>query len=102
MQQTSIPLSYTPRKLLTSPYSRLLYTIESDHRTFGLPTMEKMVSDLRMAEIEVDEEVVNLDQAEFGLPRAPAGTWGSCVRIVDPVTVSFYDSPFGILHDSRQ
>ena len=21
----------------------------------------------------------------FGRPRAPAGTWGSCVRIIDPV-----------------
>ncbi|GAA5883317.1 hypothetical protein JCM16303_006687 [Sporobolomyces ruberrimus] len=86
VQQTSIPLSYTPRKLLTSPYSRLLYTIESDHRTFGLPAMEKMVSDLQTAQIPIDEESINLDQAEFGLPRAPAGTWGSCVRIVDPVT----------------
>jgi splicing factor 3B subunit 3 len=51
--------------------------------------MEKMVGDLQAAEIEIDEEVINLDQAEFGLPRAPAGSWGSCVRIIDPVTVSF-------------
>lgn len=49
--------------------------------------MEKMVSDLQTAQIPIDEESINLDQAEFGLPRAPAGTWGSCVRIVDPVTV---------------
>jgi len=88
VQQTSIPLSYTPRKLLTSPYSRLLYTVESDHRTFGLPAMEKMVGDLQAAEMEVDEEMLQLDQAEFGLPRAPSGTWGSCLRIVDPVAVS--------------
>jgi len=50
--------------------------------------MEKMVGDLQAAEIQVDEEMLQLDQAEFGLPRAPAGTWGSCLRIVDPVAVS--------------
>jgi splicing factor 3B subunit 3 len=36
----------------------------------------------------VDEEVVELPVEQFGRPRAPAGTWGSCVRIVDPIEVS--------------
>ncbi|GAA6062045.1 hypothetical protein JCM10212_005030 [Sporobolomyces blumeae] len=85
VQQTAIPLSYTPRKLLTSPYSRLLYTVEADHRTFGTPAIQKMVDDLKMVEMPVDEELLSLDPAEFGAPRAPAGTWGSCIRIVDPV-----------------
>lgn len=37
--------------------------------------------------MEVDEEVLNLDPKEFGLPRGPAGQWASCVRVIDPVTV---------------
>lgn len=87
VQQTVIDLSYTPRQLLTSPYSRLLYTVEADHRTFGAPAAQKAIADLRAAEIEVDDEALELDPREFGLPRAPAGTWGSCLRVIDPVTV---------------
>ncbi|KPV75805.1 uncharacterized protein RHOBADRAFT_52830 [Rhodotorula graminis WP1] len=86
VQQTVIDLSYTPRQLLTSPYSRLLYTVEADHRTFGAPAAQKAIADLRAAEIEVDDEALELDPREFGLPRAPAGTWGSCLRVIDPVT----------------
>lgn len=36
--------------------------------------------------------MVNLPPEVFGRPKAPAGTWGSCIRIIDPVeakTVSF-------------
>lgn len=87
VQQTVIDLSYTPRQLLTSPFSRLLYTVEADHRTIGAPAAQKAIADLRAAEIEVDDEALALDAKEFGLPRAPAGTWGSCLRVIDPVTV---------------
>lgn len=89
VQQTAIDLSYTPRKLITSPATRLLYTVEADHRTFSPSAMQKTVADMRAAEIEVDEEVLALDPKEFGLPRAGAGQWGSCIRIIDPVTVRF-------------
>lgn len=33
----------------------------------------------------IDEEVVNLPPEIFGRSKAPAGTWGSCIRIIDPV-----------------
>lgn len=33
----------------------------------------------------IDEEVVNLPPDLFGRPKAPAGTWGSCIRIIDPI-----------------
>lgn len=88
MQQTAIDLSYTPRKLITSPTNRLLYTVEADHRTFSPSSMQKAVADMRAAEIDFDEELLALDPKEFGLPRAGAGEWGSCIRIIDPVTVS--------------
>ena len=35
--------------------------------------------------MKVDEEVVTLPVEQFGRPKAPAGTWGSCIRILDPV-----------------
>jgi hypothetical protein len=36
----------------------------------------------------VDDEVLELPLEQFGRPKAPAGTWGSCIRIVDPIEVS--------------
>lgn len=35
--------------------------------------------------VKVDREVVDLPVEQFGRPKAPAGTWGSCIRILDPV-----------------
>ena len=32
----------------------------------------------------VDEEMVSLAPEQFGRPKAPAGTWASCIRIIDP------------------
>ena len=34
---------------------------------------------------KVDTEVVNLPADIFGRPKAPAGTWGSSIRIIDPI-----------------
>jgi hypothetical protein len=40
----------------------------------------------------VDEAVLELPPEQFGRPKAPAGIWGSCIRIVDPVEVSRFPS----------
>ncbi|KAM0792362.1 pre-mRNA-splicing factor rse1 [Microbotryomycetes sp. NB124-2] len=88
VQQTSIPLSYTPRKLLSSEEHKLLYTIESDHRTYSPAQQAKMIGDLKAADVEINEQVLELPTEVFGLPRAPAGNWASCVRVIDPVTAS--------------
>lgn len=37
----------------------------------------------------IDDEVVDLPPEQFGRPKAPAGTWASCIRIIDPVEVRF-------------
>ena len=34
---------------------------------------------------KIDTEVVNLPAEVFGRPKAPAGTWGSSIRIIDPI-----------------
>ena len=41
----------------------------------------------RKAGERVDEDVVNLPAEVFGRPKAPAGTWASGIRIIDPVEV---------------
>ncbi|KAM0753797.1 Pre-mRNA-splicing factor RSE1 [Meredithblackwellia eburnea MCA 4105] len=88
VQQTSIPLSYTPRKMIVNPEHKLIYTVESDHRTLGASAQQKLLADQRAAGMEVDQEVADLPFELFGLPRAAAGNWGSCVRIIDPVEAS--------------
>lgn len=98
VQQTSIPLSYTPRKLVTNPASKLLYTIEADHRTLSPSAQAKLLADQRAADMDVDMDVVNLPVEIFGLPRAAAGNWASCIRIIDPVQVRPPAYPGCILH----
>ena len=34
---------------------------------------------------KIDTEVVDLPADVFGRPKAPAGTWGSSIRIIDPI-----------------
>lgn len=36
----------------------------------------------------VDDEMLDLPAEVFGRAKAPAGTWASCIRIIDPVEVS--------------
>ena len=58
--------------------------IESDHRIYGDETAQEKILDQMSRGKAVDEEVVNLPVTEFGRVKAPAGTWGSCIRIIDP------------------
>ncbi|KAK4058796.1 pre-mRNA-splicing factor rse1 [Microbotryomycetes sp. JL221] len=85
VQQTTIPLSYTPRKLVTSLQHKLLYTIESDHRTYSPSQENQIIENLKSNQIEIDENVLNLPKEIFGLNKASTGNWSSCVRIIDPI-----------------
>ncbi|KAK0476741.1 CPSF A subunit region-domain-containing protein [Armillaria novae-zelandiae] len=85
LKADSIPLSYTPRKFITHPHNEYFYIIEADHRTLGDDAAAKKLAELRKHGKKIDEEVVNLPVTEFGRPKAAAGNWGSCIRIVDPV-----------------
>jgi hypothetical protein len=75
----------------------LLY---SDHRPrYGAFRVRVEVDDgdgkrrLVVLEVEFEDgfglDVATTDPKEFGLQRAGAGQWGSCIRIIDPVTVRF-------------
>jgi hypothetical protein len=35
----------------------------------------------------IDDEIIQLPPEVFGRPKAPAGTWASCIRIIDPIEV---------------
>ncbi|KAK0505095.1 CPSF A subunit region-domain-containing protein [Armillaria luteobubalina] len=85
LKADSIPLSYTPRKFITHPHNEYFYVIEADHRTLGDDAAANKLAELRKQGKKIDEEVVNLPVTEFGRPKAAAGNWGSCIRIVDPI-----------------
>ncbi|KND95090.1 Pre-mRNA-splicing factor RSE1 [Tolypocladium ophioglossoides CBS 100239] len=80
LTQKSVPLTYTPRKLIKHPDQPVFYTIEADNNT--LPP------DLR-AQLLADPAAVNgaakdLPAAVFGHPRGNR-RWASCISVIDPV-----------------
>ncbi|KAI0755924.1 mono-functional DNA-alkylating methyl methanesulfonate N-term-domain-containing protein [Irpex lacteus] len=92
LKQDSIPLSYTPRKMITHPANGYLYLIEGDHRVLAEDAAQAKLAELKQKGQKVDEDLLNLPPDVFGRPKAPAGTWASGIRIVDPVnarTVNF-------------
>ncbi|KAI8974178.1 CPSF A subunit region-domain-containing protein [Trametes punicea] len=85
LKQDSIPLDYTPRKFVMHPTNGLVYLIEADHRTYSQEAAQKHVEELRGMRKRIDEDILGLPLREFGRPKAPAGVWASCIRIIDPV-----------------
>ncbi|KAJ7119578.1 mono-functional DNA-alkylating methyl methanesulfonate N-term-domain-containing protein [Mycena epipterygia] len=80
LNQRSIPLSYTPRQLVSHSSNGYLYIAESDHRVMSDAAIE-----IRQKSQEDPVEFSDTDYLTFGRPTAPAGTWSSCIRVVDPV-----------------
>ncbi|KAF8893537.1 CPSF A subunit region-domain-containing protein [Infundibulicybe gibba] len=85
LKQDSMPLLYTPRKFITHPHNHYFYLIEGDHRVYGDDAVKKRLDEWRRAGKTVDDEVVDLPPEVFGHPKAPAGVWASCIRIIDPI-----------------
>jgi len=46
LKQDSMPLSYTPRKMITHPSNNYFYVIESDHRVWGEGAAEKKLTEM--------------------------------------------------------
>ncbi|KAG8214047.1 CPSF A subunit region-domain-containing protein [Butyriboletus roseoflavus] len=85
LKQDSISLSYTPRKFISHPTNRYLYLIEGDHRVMGEEAINKRLQQLSEAGKMIDREMLELPAETFGRCKAPAGTWASAIRIIDPV-----------------
>ncbi|KAI6125748.1 CPSF A subunit region-domain-containing protein [Pisolithus croceorrhizus] len=94
LKQDAIQLSCTPRKFISHPTNRFLYLIEGDHRVLGEDAINRQLAQLRQAGKPIDEEVLRLPSEVFGRVRAPAGTWASAIRIIDPVEAK----TVGIVH----
>ncbi|KAK4157896.1 CPSF A subunit region-domain-containing protein [Chaetomidium leptoderma] len=80
MIQKSIPLTYTPKRLVKHPEQPYFYTIESDNNT--LPP--ELRAQLLAQSGTVNGDATVLPPEDFGYPRAK-GRWASCISIVDPL-----------------
>ncbi|KAH6850190.1 CPSF A subunit region-domain-containing protein [Chaetomium sp. MPI-CAGE-AT-0009] len=80
MIQKSIPLTYTPKRLVKHPEQPYFYTIESDNNTLP-PELRAQLLEQSGA---VNGDAAILPPEDFGYPRA-TGRWASCISIVDPL-----------------
>ncbi|KAL1837554.1 hypothetical protein VTJ49DRAFT_3657 [Mycothermus thermophilus] len=81
MIQKSIPLTYTPKRLVKHPEQPYFYTIESDNNTLP-PELRAQLLEQSGA---TNGDSTVLPPEDFGYPRAK-GRWASCINIVDPLS----------------
>lgn len=86
--QNSYPLRYTPRKLLLTPMKTLI-TIESDPHSYS--NHDKEIFKEKISQISKDEKYLQLKEEIIGAPYASEGNWGSCIRVIDPASLSDLD-----------
>jgi len=84
VKQDSMPLSYTPRKMIMDPNGKYVITIESEHRKMSPSVKAERLAAHKAQGLDVDDQVL-LDEETFGTPSADAGQWASCIRISDPI-----------------
>ncbi|ROW17517.1 hypothetical protein VPNG_00937 [Cytospora leucostoma] len=81
MIQKSIPLTYTPRKLVKHPEQPYFYTIEADNNTLPPELRQQLLADPGV----VNGDSTVLPPEDFGYPRG-RGRWASCINVVDPAS----------------
>ena len=88
------PMRYTPRKVVAHSVSGNLVVIESDQRAFNAEVKAQIYEATGVQPpLPSDAPPPDEDEAEgvlmettIGVPRAPAGKWASCIRVVEPTT----------------
>lgn len=90
MAYQTIPLQYTPRKMVGFHEQQVYYVIESDNNTMDADTRKLLQTHGNKG--DGDSEMTNghsegdeLPPADFGHPKSK-GMWASCIQVVDPVT----------------
>ncbi|ROT40397.1 hypothetical protein SODALDRAFT_290612 [Sodiomyces alkalinus F11] len=81
LTQKSIPLTYTPRRLLKHPDYPMFYTIEADNNTLPPELRAQLIAD----QGAVNGDAQTLPPAEFGHPKGK-GRWASCINVIDPLS----------------
>ena len=80
---------HTPCKILVHPETNNLIVLEKDHAAYPKRLLDQEAEKTWKKEQEESKvEPTELDWATLGsYPKAPADTFASCVRIVDPFTM---------------
>ena len=98
--QVAFPLEFTPRKFVVHPESGMMILIETDHNAYTEDTKTQrkiqMAEEMREAAGEDEQELANemaeafltenLPESVFGAPKAGAGMWASCIRLMNPIS----------------
>ncbi|KAF9331167.1 Splicing factor 3B subunit 3 [Podila minutissima] len=82
--ETSVALTYTPRRFVVNPIHKSIAIIETDHNTYSSQEKKKALKALGFDDEDAQEE--ELDPAVFGHTRAQPGKWASLIRLVNPST----------------
>jgi splicing factor 3B subunit 3 len=97
--QQQIELAYTPRKFVPLPpplppaqalnqRSQVIYLamLEADHNAYNEETKREIRSALQKIQLGEDKDDEDLPETQIGTFKAGEGKWGSCVRVLDPLT----------------
>lgn len=82
LQQQSIPLCYTPRKMIKHPEQPLFYVVQSEANTLSVATRDRLLNSAQNSDVGTNRDA--LSPEEFGYPRGESH-WASCISIVDPL-----------------
>ncbi|CAH7682364.1 hypothetical protein BY996DRAFT_6417632 [Phakopsora pachyrhizi] len=85
VKQDSMPLSYTPQKMILDPATKNVITIEPEHGTVSPSEKAEHLAQHQAEGLDFDDEA--FDDKIVGVPRADAGKWVSCIRIANPLEV---------------
>lgn len=77
--QKSVPLTYTPKKLIKHHDAPYFYTIEADYNTLPPELRAQLLADPGV----VNGDATVLPPLEFGYPKGNR-RWASCISVVDP------------------
>ncbi|KAK9814939.1 hypothetical protein WJX73_002520 [Symbiochloris irregularis] len=92
--QQALQLRYTPRRFVIHPDHKTLMIAEADHAAIPASEREPLAPLENGAAMSEDgqpltPEVVRAQEdAQMGAPRGAQGQWASCLRVVDPATLS--------------
>ncbi|KEY70225.1 hypothetical protein S7711_04334 [Stachybotrys chartarum IBT 7711] len=80
LNQKSLALAYTPKKLVKHPDQPLFYTVEADYNVLPPGLRAKLLADPSV----VNGDAKVLPPEDFGYPKGNRH-WASCIHIIDPV-----------------
>lgn len=100
--QTILPLTFTPRRLLVHPQTNNLIVIESEPNSFSYKQVSESLGEQGMQLLDEDTYGKgNTVKSLLGVPRPQPSKvgecdhWGSCIQLIDPNTLGILDTfPF--------